>query len=31
MSSPDGTSPDSNLIRGHLDLILLSILRGEPK
>ena len=31
MSSPDGSSPDSNLIRGHLDLILLSILRGEPK
>lgn len=31
MSSPEGTSPDSNLIRGHLDLILLSILRGEPK
>ncbi|MFC4455102.1 PadR family transcriptional regulator [Deinococcus sonorensis] len=24
-------SPDSNLIRGHLDLILLSILKGEPK
>ena len=27
---PDPT-PDGNLIRGHLDLILLSILRGEPK
>ena len=24
-------TPDGNLIRGHLDLILLSILRGEPK
>lgn len=28
MSSP---TPDSNLIRGHLDLILLSILHGNPK
>ncbi len=28
MSDP---TPDGNLIRGHLDLILLSILRGEPK
>lgn len=26
-----GQTPDSNLIRGHLDLILLSILHGEPK
>lgn len=28
--SPSG-GPGGNLLRGHLDLILLSILRGEPK
>jgi len=28
-SPPD--SPDANLLRGHLDLILLSIIQGEPK
>ncbi|AZI44072.1 PadR family transcriptional regulator [Deinococcus psychrotolerans] len=28
-SSPD--SPDANLLRGHLDLILLSIIQGQPK
>ena len=33
MRSPDSpaTRPDPNLLRGHLDLILLSIIRGEPK
>lgn len=25
------TNPDPNMLRGHLDLILLSIVRGEPK
>ena len=30
-SSPDPTTPDGNLLRGHLDLILLSILQGDPK
>ena len=32
--APDTTdpgSPDANLLRGHLDLILLSLLHGEPK
>jgi len=30
-SQLDPTSPDGNLLRGHLDLILLSLLQGEPK
>lgn len=33
MANSDSPSdgPDPNLLRGHLDLILLSIIRGEPK
>ncbi|WP_293911722.1 PadR family transcriptional regulator [Deinococcus sp.] len=31
MTSPLPNSPDPNLLRGHLDLILLSILQGQPK
>lgn len=33
MPTPDASPPhpDPNLLRGHLDLILLSILQGEPK
>ncbi|ULH14003.1 PadR family transcriptional regulator (plasmid) [Deinococcus sp. KNUC1210] len=31
MPSPSSNSPDANLLRGHLDLILLSIIQGEPK
>lgn len=31
MSRPAPDSPDANLLRGHLDLILLSIIQGEPK
>ena len=31
MSSSSPDSPDGNLLRGHLDLILLSIIQGEPK
>lgn len=27
----NSSNPDPNLLRGHLDLILLSIIRGEPK
>lgn len=29
MTAP--SNPDPNILRGHLDLILLSIIRGEPK
>ncbi|WP_029478195.1 PadR family transcriptional regulator [Deinococcus frigens] len=28
---PPPTPPDANLLRGHLDLILLSIIQGPPK
>ncbi len=31
MSRPAPDSPDANLLRGHLDLILLSIIQGQPK
>lgn len=31
MSSSVPNSPDANLLRGHLDLILLSIIQGQPK
>ena len=31
MSSPRSDSPDPNLLRGHVDLILLSIIKGQPK
>jgi PadR family transcriptional regulator PadR len=31
MSTPLPTPPDANLLRGHLDLILLSIIQGSPK
>ena len=31
MSSLVPDSPDANLLRGHLDLILLSIIQGQPK
>ena len=31
MPSPAPDSPDANLLRGHLDLILLSIIQGQPK
>ncbi|QLG13270.1 PadR family transcriptional regulator (plasmid) [Deinococcus sp. D7000] len=31
MSTAPPTPPDANLLRGHLDLILLSIIQGSPK
>lgn len=31
MPRPAPDSPEPNLLRGHLDLILLSIIQGEPK
>jgi PadR family transcriptional regulator, regulatory protein PadR len=31
MTRSQPNSPDPNLLRGHLDLILLSILQGQPK
>lgn len=30
-ADPTPPHPDANLLRGHLDLILLSIIQGEPK